>query len=66
MITFFLNLLILYKILFDIFLNLESMGSYLNKPRTEKCSEDFETNDRYECGLSGMQGWRAAMEVYLL
>lgn len=38
------------------------MGSYLNKPKTDKESEDME-NDRLMCGVSSMQGWREKQEV---
>lgn len=38
------------------------MGSYLNKPKTDKESEDVE-NDQLMCGVSSMQGWREKQEV---
>lgn len=38
------------------------MGSYLSKPKTEKTSHDIESNQKYDCGYSGMQGWRSNME----
>ncbi|XP_016657313.1 probable protein phosphatase CG10417 isoform X2 [Acyrthosiphon pisum] len=37
------------------------MGSYLNKPKTDKESEDME-NDLLMCGVSSMQGWREKQE----
>ncbi|XP_025191459.1 probable protein phosphatase CG10417 isoform X2 [Melanaphis sacchari] len=37
------------------------MGSYLNKPKTDKESEDME-NDVLMCGASSMQGWREKQE----
>ncbi|GMP34451.1 hypothetical protein CsSME_00007312 [Camellia sinensis var. sinensis] len=37
------------------------MGVYLSTPKTEKVSEDCET-DRLRYGLSSMQGWRSSME----
>ncbi|GER44066.1 protein phosphatase 2C family protein [Striga asiatica] len=37
------------------------MGVYLSAPRTEKYSEDGES-DRLRYGLSSMQGWRTSME----
>ncbi|XP_060847129.1 probable protein phosphatase CG10417 isoform X2 [Rhopalosiphum padi] len=37
------------------------MGSYLNKPKTDKESEDVE-NDQLMCGVSSMQGWREKQE----
>lgn len=40
------------------------MGSYLNKPKTDKESEDLE-NDQLLCGASSMQGWRDKHEVSL-
>lgn len=38
------------------------MGSYLNKPKTDKESEDLE-NGLLMCGVSSMQGWREKQEV---
>ncbi|KAI8017559.1 putative protein phosphatase 2C 60 [Camellia lanceoleosa] len=37
------------------------MGVYLSTPKTDKVSEDCET-DRLRYGLSSMQGWRSSME----
>jgi len=38
------------------------MGSYLSKPVVKTVSEEIESNGRYKCGVSGMQGWRNSME----
>jgi len=38
------------------------MGAYLNKPVTDKESEDME-NEVLVCGASTMQGWRDGQEV---
>lgn len=40
---------------------LDTMGTYLSKPKTEKVSQDGE-NHRVRYGLSSMQGWRTSME----
>ncbi|CAF4937632.1 unnamed protein product [Pieris macdunnoughi] len=37
------------------------MGAYLSEPVTEKISND-ESNNKYECGASSMQGWRVNQE----
>ncbi|CAK1545306.1 unnamed protein product [Leptosia nina] len=37
------------------------MGAYLSEPVTEKISSD-ESNNKYECGASSMQGWRVNQE----
>ncbi|KAL7222436.1 hypothetical protein ACSBR1_024182 [Camellia fascicularis] len=37
------------------------MGVYLSTPKTDKVSEDCET-DKLRYGLSSMQGWRSSME----
>jgi len=39
------------------------MGAYLSSPALEKKSQDFEDIENYQCGVSGMQGWRISMEV---
>lgn len=39
------------------------MGAYLSTPVTDKKSQDLIESKKYECGLSGMQGWRISMEV---
>lgn len=38
------------------------MGAYLDKPITEKESQDGDTGGSYAFGSSGMQGWRTNME----
>lgn len=37
------------------------MGAYLSEPVTKKISND-ESNNKYECGASSMQGWRVNQE----
>ena len=39
------------------------MGAYLSSPVTDKKSDDFNSSEKFVCGLSGMQGWRISMEV---
>ena len=41
-----------------------AMGSFLDKPITEKSVDDVEGNG-LRCGASEMQGWRVPMEVCL-
>ncbi|XP_076805049.1 protein phosphatase 1G-like [Clavelina lepadiformis] len=38
------------------------MGAYLSTPSKEKKSDEFPDNDKFSCGVSGMQGWRISME----
>uniref|UniRef100_F6PTJ9 protein-serine/threonine phosphatase n=1 Tax=Ciona intestinalis TaxID=7719 RepID=F6PTJ9_CIOIN len=38
------------------------MGAYLSNPSVEKRSCDVVSENKYSCGVSGMQGWRISME----
>uniref|UniRef100_H2YEG7 PPM-type phosphatase domain-containing protein n=1 Tax=Ciona savignyi TaxID=51511 RepID=H2YEG7_CIOSA len=38
------------------------MGAYLSSPKVEKRSSDLSWDEKYACGVSGMQGWRISME----
>ncbi len=37
------------------------MGSFLDKPNTDKCNENGEGNE-LQYGVASMQGWRCEME----
>ena len=42
------------------------MGAYLDKPVTDKSSEDgLVGSDKFQYAVSEMQGWRKTMEDYL-